>query len=129
LGKDDPAIPQELARLQLIVQHDLAIPAKSIRLAIYITNAAAVVHQTLIILAVLQIEGVTEFMGGFLDDSREVEIALIAPRNAARQTVRRNDTADPSQLRLAIHMGQDGYKKVFSGQGDDLENIIRDVLR
>jgi len=86
-------------------------------------------HQALIILTVLKVEGVTEFMRGLLDDSLKEEILLAAWRNTAGQTVRGNNTAGAPQLCLPIYMGKDRNEEIFVRQCDDLQYILWDILR
>ena len=86
------------------------------RFAINVDDVTAVMHDTNLLRAVPQLEGVAQFVEGFFDGTRVDACGGIRGRSAFPKSLKRDDTGATAELRFAKDMGQNGDKQVHLGK-------------
>lgn len=107
----------------MIAEQHPTIAAKLTGFGIHVTDAAAVVHETPVVLAVPQIECVPQFMGGLFDDTHQIRGTPGNDGDPTGQAAGGDDTARSPQLRFAVNVGKNRDKKIVVGQGNDFMRI------
>ena len=86
-------------------------------------------HDTGLVPAVAQLEGVAQFMDRLLEDPFMQRRFSACKRCGFVQTVGGDDTGLSAQLGFAVYMGQYGNKKVHPCDGQYLDGMWRGRIR
>ena len=86
------------------------------RFAIDVDDVAAVMHDTNLLGAVPQVEGVAQFVKGFFDGTGVEACGGVRGRGAFSKSLKRDDTGATAKLRFAKDMRQNGDKQVHLGE-------------
>jgi hypothetical protein len=97
-----------------ILQKDPAIAAEPFQFPIHIPDAPAVVHDTGMIWAMTEIEGVAQFVDRLLENAAVVGFETGIDANPFLEPVSGDDARSSSQLGFSVDMGQNGNKEIHS---------------